>query len=61
MKTKEELQELKKEVEALTAKLGELTQDELKEVAGGDGAWYGLDDTDGIFEPGSVIDPDWYK
>ena len=35
MKTKEELAELKVEVEALKRKLAELTEDELKEVTGG--------------------------
>lgn len=35
MKTKEELNALKNEVEALNKKLSELTDDELKEVAGG--------------------------
>ncbi|MCQ2530379.1 MAG: hypothetical protein MJ086_03905 [Lachnospiraceae bacterium] len=35
MKTKEELQTLKEEVEALNKKLAELTEEELKQVAGG--------------------------
>lgn len=35
MKTKEELQELKTEYEALNKKLAELTEDELKQVVGG--------------------------
>ena len=35
MKTQEELKELKQEYEALTAKLKELTEDELKEITGG--------------------------
>ena len=35
MKTKEELNALKEEVEALNKKLAELTEDELKEVTGG--------------------------
>ena len=35
MKTKEELNALKKEVETLRKKLAELTEDELKQVAGG--------------------------
>ena len=35
MKTKEELEELKEEVEILNKKLHELTDDELKEVTGG--------------------------
>ena len=38
MKTKEELNALKTEVEELNAKLSELSEEELKEVAGGD--WY---------------------
>ena len=36
MKTKEELNALKNEVEALNAKLAELNEDEMKEVTGGD-------------------------
>ena len=35
MKTKEELNALKEEVEALNKKLAELTEDELKQVVGG--------------------------
>ena len=35
MKTKEELNALKEEVEALNTKLTELTEDELAEVSGG--------------------------
>ena len=35
MKTKEELNELKEEVEALNKKLAELTDDELEQVSGG--------------------------
>ena len=35
MKTKEELNALKEEVEALNAKLAELSEDELKQVTGG--------------------------
>ena len=35
VKTKEELQELKKAVEALNKKLAELTEEELKQVTGG--------------------------
>ena len=35
MKTKEELNALKEEVEAMNRKLAELTEDELKEVCGG--------------------------
>ena len=37
MKTKEELNELKEEVEALNKKLAELTEEELKQVSGGFG------------------------
>ena len=36
MKTQEELNALKKEVEALNAKLAELTEEELEQVTGGD-------------------------
>ena len=35
-KTKEELNELKNEYETLTAKLKELSEEELKEISGGD-------------------------
>ena len=35
MKTKEELNAIKLEVEALNAKLGELTDDEMEQVIGG--------------------------
>ncbi len=35
MKTKEELKALREEVKALSAKLAELTEDELAEVTGG--------------------------
>ena len=35
MKTKEELNALKEEVETLNKKLAELTEDELKQVSGG--------------------------
>ena len=38
MKTKEELNALKNEVKDLNAKLAELSEDELKEIAGGDWA-----------------------
>ena len=37
MKTQEELKELRKEYESLSAKLKELTQEELSMVTGGDG------------------------
>ena len=37
MKTKEELDELKEEVEALNEKLHELTEEELAQVVGGSG------------------------
>ena len=37
MKTKEELNALKKEVETLKAKLAELTEEELAQVTGGGG------------------------
>lgn len=37
MKTKEELKTLKEEVEILNRKLAELTEDELKQVTGGEG------------------------
>ena len=47
MKTKEELNALKEEVEALNKKLAELTDEELAQVCGGDGVtvpgWLRLD------------------
>ena len=39
MKTKEELNALKNEVEALNAKLGELTEEEMEQVTGGETWW----------------------
>ena len=39
MKTKEELEQLKQEYEALTAKLNELTEDELKQISVGVNIW----------------------
>lgn len=39
MKTKEELNQLKNEYEALNSKLEELTEDELKEVGAGTYIW----------------------
>ena len=86
MKTKEELNVLKAEVEKLNKKLAELTDEELAQVAGGTepspensdsvisrsegtvwlkensgntGAWYGLDNDERIFTPGSRFYIDW--
>ena len=39
MKTKEELNALKNEVEALNKKLAELSEEELKQVSGGETWW----------------------
>lgn len=39
MKTPEELNALKKEIETLNKKLSELTEEELKQVAGGDSGY----------------------
>ena len=44
MKTKEELNALKEEVETLSAKLAELTEDELRLVVGGTDIEFGFDD-----------------
>ena len=41
MKTKEELNALKEEAETLNKKLAELTEEELKQVAGGWGIHFG--------------------
>lgn len=55
MKTKEELNALKNELEALNGKLKELTDDELKEVCGG------LEYDNDEFRPGwKYIDGVWY-
>ena len=47
MKTKEELDALKQEVEALNAKLTALSEDELAQVAGGNTGGDGEDQSDG--------------
>ena len=60
MKTKEELNALKAEVEALNKKLAELTEDELMQVAGGN-EFYGLDNEERIFEPGSRFSERWFE
>ena len=44
MKSKEELNTLKEEVETLNKKLAELTEDELQQVAGGAGSFDDLDE-----------------
>ena len=55
MKTREELNALREEVEALSKKLAELTEEELKEVAGGLAPgrryWYGMGNENGGFGP----------
>ena len=48
MKTKEELNTLKEEVETLNKKLAELTEEELAQVSGGDGPDLNLEP--GLFE-----------
>ena len=48
MKTKEELNALKNEVEALNAKLAELTEDELRQVTGGAGIDFRKDEYENI-------------
>ncbi len=60
MKTPEELNALKAEVEALNKKLAELTEDELMQVAGGN-EFYGLDNEEQIFEPGSRFSERWFE
>ena len=66
MKTKEELNVLKKEVEALNKKLSELTEDELRLVVGGTGTEFFFDDKSGDKEfhlyDGTVekeFEPNW--
>ena len=51
MKTKEELNALKKEVEILNKKLAELTDDELTQVTGGNW-WPVYEGEDGFFRVG---------
>ncbi len=62
MKTKEELNALKTEVEALNKKLAELTEEELKEVVGGFEVPGGGDK---FFDPhvytNGVVDKDYFK
>ncbi len=48
MKTKEELNALKEEVEALNKKLAELTEEELEQVTGGN-SWNEYWGEDGFF------------
>ena len=50
MKTKEELNELKKEVEALNKKLRELNEEELSQVIGGVGGIFVIDETKQQYE-----------
>ena len=50
MKTREELNAFKNEVEALNKKLAELTEDELKQVSGGE-TWWLVDLGKPAFEP----------
>ena len=54
MKTKEELNALKEEVETLNKKLAELTEEELNQVTGGDYPnWYNKDFIIGPWDPAS--------
>ena len=53
MKTKEELNAIKEEVETLNKKLAELSEEELKQVTGGTQNPY-----DNYFSKDSVSDPD---
>ena len=60
MKTKEELSTLKEEVETLNKKLAELSEDELKQVAGGE-TWWLVDQKQptGAEAVGQSIDFSW--
>ena len=71
MKTKEELNALKEDVETLNRKLAELSEDELKEVVGGVNwlkdesinsgdthTWYGIENQ-GTLSPGSIFFRRW--
>lgn len=51
MKTQEELNAIKEEVEAVNQKLQELTEDELAFVTGGSDYPFVVDDHEGIFNP----------
>ena len=55
-KTEKELTALKQQYENLTAKLRELSEDELSYVSGG-AEWYGIDNGNGKFEEGSRLVP----
>lgn len=69
MKTKEELNALREELETMNGKLAALSDDELKEVVGGidwlreesgrTAAWYGLDNREDIFDSGSEFHVRW--
>ena len=65
MKTKEELNALKEEVETLNKKLHELTEEELKQVSGGDGDMPCVTElTDELIKSGNFLvsnDGFWYK
>ena len=65
MKTKEELNALKEEVETLNKKLHELTEEELKQVSGGDGDMLCVTElTDELIKSGNFLvsnDGFWYK
>ena len=54
MKTKEELNELKEEVEAMNRKLHELTEEELAQVSGGVGVPPELVFEHPAFGPGTI-------
>ena len=55
MKTKEELNTIKEEVETLSKKLRELTEDELKQVTGG--GWYPYRDDKGHINFSCTVKP----
>ena len=57
MKTKEELNELKEEVETVSKKLHELTEEELAQVSGGSAP--GIGHEPGGFVPSFTITPDF--
>ena len=65
MKTPEELNALKEEVETVSKKLHELTEEELKQVSGGDGDMPCVTElTDELIKSGNFLvsnDGFWYK
>ena len=60
MKTKEELTALKEEVETVSRKLHELTEEELKYIAGGDSEHNNFMDIKRLIETGNDVGARYY-